>query len=808
MSPIPLQVARGTLTLFADLAHRVLDLATWSARALWACAFPVLSLLLGVLGLGAASQGQELLRVMTLDMANATGVQHFVAFHAAAVYWAGTIYLGCYAILLGSPGSSLGVHQPRRYGTEEIYPLVPRVLAMGGLLSLPVWLLRATTDGSAAMFGASLQIAFVYFVFSRLGPARRARTLFGLSLVALLLSSVAYVGTASTLGAISLGLLAYTLEGRRVQVLALLAYLATALFQVGAHDPVFGTYLLSLFIVNVGAFALHSLDVNARARRAELLRLADHPAWRQPLGRPARLFIGGGAAVSVAVFALTAWDSIAIGRAIGAAAVAFFAFGAWSFLASIVLVYLPRRQRMAPGVFSLAVLLLMATAGRSVDNHALRTVDLPAPARPSLTERYPEWLAGADPNAPIYLVATSGGGQRAAWWTAATLATLDARTCGTFSRNTFLISGVSGGSLGAATFAAMLADERPTWPTCTPVDRARVLAMRTEDGGGGGRLGRFLGADFLAPVFASMLLTDAAQLLVPFSVVTHDRAWALERGWERQWKAVFGSDRFAEPLDRLYRGDARVPELVFNATVVEDGARAVFSSVDLDIPGLYDLLGVPGLGSYPLSAVVHATARFPYVGPAASLYRDPVWSSPVHEGGATVVASDLYRRVVDGGYHDNSGADTLIDIVDRLPPEDRARLVLVLITSDPDVRGACSDDTVQWTDRNARDASAWFPELLAPVETASRTQGAHARRSRRQLIERLSCAEPGPGCGCARTIDLAMGDIPNIRAAGRETPAIVPPLGWFLGPQASGELTAAAARMTDPAWIGRGLVPP
>jgi hypothetical protein len=53
-----------------------------------------------------------------------------------------------------------------------------------------------------------------------------------------------------------------------------------------------------------------------------------------------------------------------------------------------------------------------------------------------------------------------------------------------------------------------------------------------------------------------------------------------------------------------------------------------------------------------------------------------------------------------------------------------------------------------------------------------------------------------------------MGDIPNIRAAGRETPAIVPPLGWFLGPQASGELTAAAARMTDPAWIGRGLVPP
>ena len=48
MSPIPLQVARGTLTLFADLAHRVLDLATWSARALWACAFPVLSLLLGV----------------------------------------------------------------------------------------------------------------------------------------------------------------------------------------------------------------------------------------------------------------------------------------------------------------------------------------------------------------------------------------------------------------------------------------------------------------------------------------------------------------------------------------------------------------------------------------------------------------------------------------------------------------------------------------------------------------------------------------------------------------------------------------
>ena len=58
---------------------------------------------------------------------------------------------------------------------------------------------------------------------------------------------------------------------------------------------------------------------------------------------------------------------------------------------------------------------------------------------------------------PLYIVATEGGGIRAAYWTAAVLGEIQDKNPN-FAAHLFAISGVSGGSLGAAVFEALLAE--------------------------------------------------------------------------------------------------------------------------------------------------------------------------------------------------------------------------------------------------------------------------------------------------------------------------------------------------------------
>ena len=58
---------------------------------------------------------------------------------------------------------------------------------------------------------------------------------------------------------------------------------------------------------------------------------------------------------------------------------------------------------------------------------------------------------------PVFLIATEGGGIRAAYFTASVLAALQER-CPALAQHTLAISGVSGGSVGAAVFAGLAGD--------------------------------------------------------------------------------------------------------------------------------------------------------------------------------------------------------------------------------------------------------------------------------------------------------------------------------------------------------------
>src|SRR5258706_6410187 len=88
------------------------------------------------------------------------------------------------------------------------------------------------------------------------------------------------------------------------------------------------------------------------------------------------------------------------------------------------------------------------------DNHVIRTAGAPSVPRQDVATTFDGWmrdLAKSDtrPNPPVFIVATEGGGIRAAYWTAAVLGTLHDATDGAFTRHLFAISGVSGGSVCA-----------------------------------------------------------------------------------------------------------------------------------------------------------------------------------------------------------------------------------------------------------------------------------------------------------------------------------------------------------------------
>jgi hypothetical protein len=278
------------------------------------------------------------------------------------------------------------------------------------------------------------------------------------------------------------------------------------------------------------------------------------------------------------------------------------------------------------------------------DNHLIRVVPRQDVKRADVLGSFQTWYDlveknyGAGTMHPLYIVATEGGGIRAAYWTAIVLGALQDSNPN-FAPHLFAISGVSGGSLGAVVFDALLAE--PTNGSFQ--ENARKI----------------LGQDFLSPALASMLYPDLVQRFIPFPIPYFDRGRSLEMGWEKAWRNTIGNNRLAGSFVDLWKPGVRewMPALFLNGTSVEKGNRIITSNLRvtnsfLDADDAAEKLASHNLGAteaachIPLSTAAHMSARFTFVSPAG---RFPDGS-----------------HIVDGGYFENSAATTAYEIATRI----------------------------------------------------------------------------------------------------------------------------------------------
>jgi WD40 repeat protein len=283
-----------------------------------------------------------------------------------------------------------------------------------------------------------------------------------------------------------------------------------------------------------------------------------------------------------------------------------------------------------------------------------------------------------------------------------------------FGQQLFAISAVSGGAVSAVMAYAALADsqmaERATngigKPPCRKDSKSdQWFAPYVKDGSRGtqpwqpyeswkGCLELLLSGDFLSPVFLSLISSDLLQL-----GYRGDRAATLEQAWEMRYASITADngDKIcsknppqARELKATTLASAMttvracvltesksnwLPVLLLNGTSVATGRRIVASDVRSfranDIPGrtdhqvvrtftdAYDLhelmtgekVEMFESGDIRLSTGATMSARFPIISPHGNI-RDK-------EG-------RIVDRVVDGGYFENYGAITSLEIANAL----------------------------------------------------------------------------------------------------------------------------------------------
>ncbi|WP_338874556.1 hypothetical protein WBJ53_02955 [Spirosoma sp. SC4-14] len=402
---------------------------------------------------------------------------------------------------------------------------------------------------------------------------------------------------------------------------------------------------------NVPVFALP--DKWRFSDRYTSLRQDIRALWRNPLGG---LVVSSGLLMTILLIALFSLPiNWGIASWLRPTAVIIFGIALYTFWGSLVVYFNDYRYRPLVGMFFIYLIVISAFN----DNTAVRQADGPSiPAlskRPTVDAHFAQWVATrrqeSGDTIPLVLVAAEGGGIRALNWTAETLIRLDSIIPG-FSRHVYALSGVSGGGVGTVFYTAFLRD-------VAELDRTKRFEQ----------FRKVIRDDYLSAVSSALLFPEAVQRLIPAPIPALERAKWLEDAWAVSYRNNLGLKTLDSSLTQLYQTpngyNYNLPSLLLNGTLAESGQKIITSNLQLDthyFKNVLSTLDIVGT-DVPLKTAASLCSRFPVVTNGGLIEKDTVLGNGTK--------ATFSGHVVDGGYFDNSGVETCIQLLNNLVPSIR-----------------------------------------------------------------------------------------------------------------------------------------
>ncbi|MGZ5133878.1 MAG: patatin-like phospholipase family protein [Flavitalea sp.] len=246
----------------------------------------------------------------------------------------------------------------------------------------------------------------------------------------------------------------------------------------------------------------------------------------------------------------------------------------------------------------------------------------------------------------IYLINTSGGGNRSANFTMNVMQRLDSLSGGKLMDKTFLITGASGGMLGASYYRELA---RHRAAGINPLEKKYV-----ED----------ISQDLLNSLFTSFVARDLASPAQKFKVGKY--SYIKDRGYAFEQKLSYNTRGYLDKQLKDYVVDeknARIPLILYNSVITSDGRKMIISTqpVSFLMKPLIDTANIAAMDADgvdyqrlfakqdPMNlrvlTALRMNATFPYVLPNVWLPTKPVID------------------VMDAGLRDNYGQETAIRFI-------------------------------------------------------------------------------------------------------------------------------------------------
>jgi hypothetical protein len=260
-----------------------------------------------------------------------------------------------------------------------------------------------------------------------------------------------------------------------------------------------------------------------------------------------------------------------------------------------------------------------------------------------------KWKARQKEELPVlYIINTSGGGSRSAAFTMNTLQRLDSITGGQLMRQTFLISGASGGMLGAAYFRELYYRKL----------KGEKINLQDKE------YTANISHDLLSPLFSSFVSRDLIGPVQKFTVngfdYAKDRGYAFEQKLDENTQGVLAKSLkdYTAP-----EASAEIPTMLFNSVITRDGRKMIIGthpvrflmrpdadstkimSVDPDAVDFTSFFSKQDPMQVNILSALRMNATFPYVLPNVWLPTSPTID------------------VMDAGLRDNFGQESCLRFI-------------------------------------------------------------------------------------------------------------------------------------------------